>query len=76
MTEVADRPGRALGHPCGSHARPRRRVPAVDVAALGEHLLGRWADVRREARDLAARPELHKQRGSRTRNTAGAPSGS
>ncbi|TLM86465.1 acyl-CoA dehydrogenase [Pseudarthrobacter sp. NamE2] len=37
--------------------------PAVDVEALGEQLLGRWASVRRQARDLAARPELHKTEG-------------
>ena len=34
--------------------------PAVNVAALGEQLLGRWAGARLQARDLAARPELHK----------------
>jgi acyl-CoA oxidase len=37
--------------------------PAVDVAALGELLLGTWADVRRQARALAAKPELHKLEG-------------
>lgn len=37
--------------------------PQVDVAALGELLLGTWADVRRQARELAARPELHKLEG-------------
>ncbi|WP_104110490.1 acyl-CoA dehydrogenase [Arthrobacter sp. N199823] len=35
----------------------------VDVAALGEVLLGRWADVRLEARKLAGLPELHKVEG-------------
>ncbi|WP_269939644.1 acyl-CoA dehydrogenase family protein [Arthrobacter sp. HY1533] len=35
----------------------------VDVAALGELLLGRWADVRLEARRLAGLPELHKIEG-------------
>ncbi|WP_413250834.1 acyl-CoA dehydrogenase [Sinomonas flava] len=38
-------------------------APAVDVAGLGELLLGTWADVRRTARELAARPELHKVEG-------------
>lgn len=57
MTEVADRPSdttfdAADGGP-----------PAVDVAALGEQLLGKWADIRRQARELAARPELHKIEG-------------
>jgi acyl-CoA oxidase len=31
---------------------------AVDVAALGGHLLGNWADIRRQARALAGRPEI------------------
>jgi acyl-CoA oxidase len=35
----------------------------VDVHALGEQLLGKWATVRLQARDLAARPELHKTEG-------------
>ncbi|WP_104091537.1 acyl-CoA dehydrogenase [Arthrobacter sp. GMC3] len=35
----------------------------VDVAALGELLLGNWADVRRTARALAGDPELHKVEG-------------
>ncbi|ALE92111.1 acyl-CoA dehydrogenase [Arthrobacter alpinus] len=35
----------------------------VDVAALGELLLGNWADVRRQARALAGNPELHKVEG-------------
>jgi acyl-CoA oxidase len=36
----------------------------VDVAALGEQLLGRWAGVRRQARELAAHPRLHKTEGT------------
>ena len=35
----------------------------VDVAALGEVLLGHWAEVRLTARELAGRPELHKIEG-------------
>ncbi|MDO5753063.1 acyl-CoA dehydrogenase [Arthrobacter sp.] len=35
----------------------------VDVAALGEVLLGQWAEVRLTARELAGRPELHKVEG-------------
>ncbi len=35
----------------------------VDVAVLGRALLGRWADVRLQARELAGRPELHKVEG-------------
>ncbi|TJY67617.1 acyl-CoA dehydrogenase [Arthrobacter sp. CAU 1506] len=32
----------------------------VDVAGLGEALLGRWAEVRKAARDLAGHPELYR----------------
>lgn len=35
----------------------------VDVAGLGQSLLGRWADVRRESRKLAARAEFAKIEG-------------
>ena len=35
-------------------------VPAVDVAAIGELLLGRWAEVRRETRRMLLDPRLHK----------------
>ncbi|WP_102160957.1 acyl-CoA dehydrogenase family protein [Zhihengliuella halotolerans] len=37
--------------------------PRVDVAKLGEQLLGRWADVRRTARALAAEPRTQKIEG-------------
>jgi acyl-CoA oxidase len=66
MTELVDRPA-------GRRQRPAARAtaangaadarPAVDVAGLGEQLLGKWAETRRQARDLAARPELHKIEG-------------
>jgi len=32
--------------------------PTVDVAGLGRQLLGTWADVRIQARELSARPEM------------------
>ncbi|WP_026533985.1 acyl-CoA dehydrogenase family protein [Arthrobacter sp. H14] len=35
----------------------------VDVAALGAALLGRWADVRRTARELAGRDAVHRIEG-------------
>lgn len=38
-------------------------VAAVDIAELGKALLGRWADVRLEARALAGLSELHKIEG-------------
>ncbi|MGV8885590.1 MAG: acyl-CoA dehydrogenase [Microbacteriaceae bacterium] len=34
-----------------------------DAATLGEQLLGTWADIRRGARELAARPEMHRIEG-------------
>ncbi|GAA4365516.1 acyl-CoA dehydrogenase [Paeniglutamicibacter cryotolerans] len=33
---------------------------AVDVAALGEQLLGRWADIRRRAREIAGDPKIQR----------------
>jgi acyl-CoA oxidase len=64
MTEVVDRPtgkGPATGI---SVAGQREAVqPAVDVAALGEQLLGKWAAARRQARSLASQPALHKIEG-------------
>lgn len=71
MTEVADRRSGASFRPApagtatsaGAGARIPTPPAAVDVAALGEQLLGKWAHVRRQARELAARPELHKTEG-------------
>ncbi|WP_066291290.1 acyl-CoA dehydrogenase family protein [Arthrobacter sp. B6] len=69
MTEVVDRPkgprtdGQANAGATASNARPGNAQPAIDVAALGEQLLGRWAGIRRQARQLAENPELHKKEG-------------
>ncbi|CAN5204970.1 acyl-CoA dehydrogenase [soil metagenome] len=38
-------------------------APAVDVAALGEQLMGQWRDIRRTARALAAKPEIKRIEG-------------
>lgn len=64
MTEVVDRPA-GKGPAAGlSGARQHPAVlPAVDVAALGEQLLGKWAASRRQARALAGQPQLHKIEG-------------
>jgi acyl-CoA oxidase len=35
-------------------------APTVDVAALGQQLMGRWADIRRRSRAFASRPELQR----------------
>ncbi len=72
MTELADRPA---GHTQLTGATPAASAPSatvaatdgrqyrVDVAALGEQLLGKWANIRLHARELAGRPELHKIEG-------------
>ncbi|HKU36005.1 MAG TPA: acyl-CoA dehydrogenase [Paenarthrobacter sp.] len=62
MTDVVDlessAPQTGAGGAAAGHAEP-----VVDVAALGEQLLGAWADVRRHARDLAGRAEVRKIEG-------------
>ena len=66
MTDVVDRPARKGLRPAATPAaKPadENAAPAVDVEALGRQLLGKWADVRLQARDLAGRPELHKTEG-------------
>lgn len=35
-------------------------APTVDVVALGQQLMGRWADIRRASRTLASRPEMQR----------------
>jgi acyl-CoA oxidase len=39
------------------------RVAAVNVESLSRQLMGTWAQVRRRAREFAARPELHRMDG-------------
>ncbi|MGX1161080.1 acyl-coenzyme A oxidase [Arthrobacter sp. SLBN-100] len=65
MTELVDRPARRRQRPATTAAASGAAAahPAVDVDALGEQLLGKWAAARRQARALAARPELHKVEG-------------
>ncbi|MEV7635773.1 acyl-CoA dehydrogenase [Pseudarthrobacter enclensis] len=66
MTEVVDRPARKGSRPgatAKSAAHSERQPAAVDTEALGRQLLGKWAAVRIQARDLAGRPELHKIEG-------------
>jgi len=46
-------PVRVAGHP----------GPTVNIAALNRQLLGTWADVRVLARELTARPDLHRIEG-------------
>lgn len=71
MTEVVDRPTGKGPRPASqanagatpSSTQPGKAQPVVDVAALGEQLLGKWAGIRRQARQLAESPELHKEEG-------------
>ncbi|MGN8130420.1 acyl-CoA dehydrogenase family protein [Paenarthrobacter sp. 22069] len=67
MTDVVDRPARKglrpAAPPAAAGAQGAAPAPAVDVEALSRQLLGKWADVRLQARELAARPELHKIEG-------------
>ncbi|MCU1578531.1 MAG: acyl-CoA dehydrogenase [Rhodoglobus sp.] len=57
MSQLTDRttPASRAGTPA-----TQVTAPVVDVAALGEVLMGRWADIRRKSRALAARPELRR----------------
>ncbi len=60
----ATAPSGAAASAASATTAPNQQPPvAVDVAALGEQLLGRWAAIRRQARTLAAHPELHKIEG-------------
>lgn len=63
MTDVVDRPSGQASRPAGRTKQPAGGQPAVDVAALGEQLLGNWAHIRRHSRELSGRPELHKTEG-------------
>ncbi|MCX2746791.1 acyl-CoA dehydrogenase family protein [Arthrobacter sp. MI7-26] len=63
MTEVVDRTPSSTREPAGTAATAQPAAPVMDVAALGELLLGKWAHIRRTARDLAGRPEVHKIEG-------------
>lgn len=62
MSQLADRTTKT---PATRAATPAAQTaaPVVDVAELGEVLMGRWADIRRQARLLAARPEIKRVSG-------------
>ncbi|WP_298582527.1 acyl-CoA dehydrogenase [uncultured Kocuria sp.] len=70
MTTTVDRPtstrataGSTARSTAGSTAADDAAIPApaVDVAALGEVLLGRWAGIRRETRRMLLDERLHQQ---------------
>ncbi|WP_350349027.1 acyl-CoA dehydrogenase [Agromyces sp. G08B096] len=57
-------PGKAASAPVPAPpASARPSGPTVDVAALGRQLLGTWADIRLEARERAAKPDLQRIEG-------------
>ncbi|CAN5148563.1 acyl-CoA dehydrogenase [soil metagenome] len=59
MSQLADR---STKNPAKRQSVPATQAaaPVVDVVALGEQLMGRWAGIRRTSRALAARPELKR----------------
>ncbi|AUZ86445.1 acyl-CoA dehydrogenase, partial [Arthrobacter agilis] len=59
MTQTISRPQQL---PATADIRDDEQA-TVDTAELGELLLGKWAHVRRMARELAGRPEVHKVEG-------------
>ncbi|MGV8882028.1 MAG: acyl-CoA dehydrogenase [Rhodoglobus sp.] len=44
-------------------SKTSREAATVDVAELGDLLMGRWADIRRVSREVAARPEMKRIEG-------------
>jgi acyl-CoA oxidase len=58
MSQVADR---TEAVPASPRPAPEESVRAhVDVAALGDLLMGRWGEIRRESRRLIERPEMRR----------------
>lgn len=50
----------AADRPTNPEATNPEATPHIDVAALGELLLGRWADARRASRAMAAKPAMQR----------------
>ena len=69
MSQLTDRPAATPSaaprakHPVTAPAVQKEAAPVIDVVALGQLLMGRWADVRRTSRALAARPEIRRIEG-------------
>jgi len=55
MTQLAPRPTVSDAPPA-----PTSATAGIDVAWLGEYLLGTWAEERKHSRELIKRPELHR----------------
>lgn len=58
-TSYAARSAAASTPTPGGTARSAAEI-TIDVAALGQQLMGRWAEARRHSRDLVARPEFQR----------------
>ena len=55
-----ENPAATTATPTGPIPVPPAGTPRLDVEAVSTALLGRWAEVRRTARERAARPEMHR----------------
>ena len=60
MSQLADHSSKSPATTAGATPAIPAVGPVVDVAELGDVLMGRWAGIRRQARALAARPELKR----------------
>jgi len=59
MSQTVDRAAASTPSKTSSNAA----VATVDVAELGDLLMGRWADIRRKSREVAARPDMKRIEG-------------
>ena len=55
-----ENPAATTATPTGPIPVPPAGTPRLQVEAVSPALLGRWAEVRRTARERAARPEMHR----------------
>jgi acyl-CoA oxidase len=58
MTQVDNRP--VASTPTTAPSAAKAPTPAIDVAWLGEYLLGTWAEARKHSRALMGKPEMHR----------------
>lgn len=59
-TTSAAAPTASSPTPTGPIPVPADGSPRLDIEMVSEALLGSWADARRDARERAARPEMHR----------------
>ncbi|MGV8895157.1 MAG: acyl-CoA dehydrogenase [Rhodoglobus sp.] len=65
MSQLTDSTTPSTSSPVNPETAPTESdvTPVVDVAALGEQLMGNWRDIRRTARALAAQPAVKRIEG-------------